>query len=379
MVTSERASASWPDELPRIPGYDVQAKLGEGGMGVVYKARQLSHDRDVALKMIRGGRGAGRLELARFRIEAEAVACLSHPNIVLIYDIGSHAGHAFLALEFVPGASLATRIHGQPQSPPWAAELVRTLALALHHAHERSILHRDLKPANILLMDDGTPKVTDFGLAKFLCPIIDVHESCCTRHMRIEEIIVSDMLFSYHRRGQSEHSKDLLSETVLQALRLKLGVNDPAIVSRALAATQSFIAEAERQSHSPVPPNLSFLDNLTDDGTFMGSPRYMAPEQVEGRISSFGPPTDVYALGVMLYELLTGHPPFMGATRAQLAKQVLLQTPSPIRPEAPPELESICLRCLAKDPYRRYWSSAELANDLQQFLRTTGGANGDGL
>jgi serine/threonine protein kinase len=154
------------DQSPGIPGYDVEAELGRGGMGVVYRARRHNDGAVLALKMILRGRGASFAELARFRIEAEALACLNHPNIVKIRDVGLYAGYPFIAIDFAERGSLKQAVPRGPQRPMWAAELVRTLALAMQHAHERGMLHRDLKPANVLLMSDGLPVITDFGLVK---------------------------------------------------------------------------------------------------------------------------------------------------------------------------------------------------------------------
>ena len=207
-----------------IRGYEILGVLGRGGMGVVYQAQQVRLKRLVALKMIRAGGQADEAELARFRLEAEAVARLQHPNIVQIYDVGDHAGQPFLALEFVPGGTLATRLAATPQPPREAATLVRTLARAVDVANRAGIVHRDLKPANILLADDGSTTVTDVGLAK-----------------RLDD-----------DTGQ------------------------------------------------------------TRTGAVMGTPAYMAPEQALGQVKEIGPAADVYALGVILYEALTGSVPFKG-------------------------------------------------------------------
>ena len=153
--------------IPSIPGYEILGELGRGGMGIVYKAQNLKYDRLVALKMILSGRGATFLELARFRIEAEAIASLAHPNIVLIHEVGVHLGYPFFVLEYAEGGSLAEKIRAHPMPCDWTAHVILKLALAMQHAHERGIIHRDLKPSNVLLMSDDIPKITDFGLAKF--------------------------------------------------------------------------------------------------------------------------------------------------------------------------------------------------------------------
>jgi serine/threonine-protein kinase len=227
--------------LPQVPGYEILDELGRGGMGVVYKARQIKLNRIVALKIILSGNHAGPSARARFRAEAEAVARLQHPMIVQIYDVGEDAGCPYLALEFVDGGSLADRIAGTPWQPSAAATLMQSLALTLDAVHKSGIVHRDLKPANILLTGDGTPKISDFGVAKLL------------------------------DRGGGP----------------------------------------------------------TQTGDIVGTPSYMAPEQAGGRRGAIGPATDVYALGVILYELLTGRPPFRAANTMDTILQVLSDEPLP--------------------------------------------------
>ena len=279
-----------PDEgLPAgkvgaIPGYEILDELGRGAMGVVYKARQLRPNRIVALKMILSGGHASRTELARFRTEAEAVALLHHPHIVQVYEVGEHAGNPYFSLEYVEGESLHKAAGGMPQPARRAAELTRALALAMDAAHQRGIIHRDLKPANILLTRDGTPKITDFGLAK-----------------RIDD-------------------KD---------------------------------------------------SGTTRTGAILGTPSYMAPEQAQGRTKETGPQADIYSLGAILYDLLTGRPPFCGETVLDTLEQVRREEPVPpsrLIPRVPRDLETICLKALAKDPHRRYARAAELAEDLDRFL-----------
>jgi serine/threonine-protein kinase len=271
-----------PAELPRPAGYEVLGLLGSGGMGVVYRARDVRLKRLVALKMILTGPHARPEERDRFRREAEAVARLQHPNVVQIYEVGEQDGHPYLALEYLGGGSLADRLGGKPQPADEAARLVRVLALAVHAAHQGGIVHRDLKPANVLLAEDGTLKVTDFGLAK-----------------RLDEA------------GQ------------------------------------------------------------TQTGAVLGTPSYMAPEQALGDSRGIGPHTDVHALGALLYELLTGRPPFRGATLLETLEQVRAQEPLPpgrLRPDMPRDLETICRKCLEKEPARRYATAQALADDLGRYL-----------
>jgi serine/threonine protein kinase len=278
----EAAAAS--PTLPQIDGYEILELIGRGGMGVVYKARQLGLNRLVALKMVLSGANASPHELSRFRAEAEAVAQLAHSNIVQIYEIGEQSGCPFLALEYVGGGSLAQQLDGMPVAPKQAAEMVLALSRAVHHAHEKGIIHRDLKPANVLLLADGTLKIADFGLAK---------------------------------RSDSSYAH-------------------------------------------------------TQTGAIVGSPSYMAPEQAAGAGDRVGPATDVYALGVILYELLTGGPPFKAATLLETIEQVREHDPVPprfLQPKTPRDLETICLKCLEKQPHRRYASAAALADDLRAFLR----------
>ncbi len=270
--------------LPQVPGHQAEALLGHGGMGVVYLAWHLRLHRRVALKMLLAGAHAQPAERVRLLREAEAVAALSHPNIVQVYEVGDVDGWPFFTMEFAEGGSLAQKLAGAPQPADRAAELVATIAGAIQVAHQGGIVHRDLKPANILLTADGTPKVTDFGLAR----------------------------------------------------RLDEG------------------------------------GGLTLSGAPVGTPSYMAPEQARGDKGAIGPATDVYALGAVLYELLTGRPPFRAETAAATLQQVISENPvSPSRLNAsvPRDLGTICLKCLHKEPRLRYASAAALAEDLLHFLR----------
>jgi serine/threonine protein kinase/tetratricopeptide (TPR) repeat protein len=266
-----------------FPGYEVLERLGQGGMGVVYKARQVGLNRLVALKTIRCEGEAPPDLLARFRIEAQAVARLKHANIVQIYEVGEADGLPFLSLELLAGSSLDDRLAGNPQPAGPSAEMLVTLARAVQVAHDANIVHRDLKPSNVRFGADGIPKITDFGLAR--------------------------------------------------------------------------LTESDSRQ--------------TESGQIMGSPSYMAPEQASGSARHVGPAADIYALGAILYEMLTGRPPFKGETPIETVRQVRedeVVPPSRLVPKLAHDLETICLQCLNKEPGRRYRSAHSLAEDLENFL-----------
>ncbi len=281
--TTAHTAAGGDPALEALPGYEIQGELGRGGMGVVYLARQVQLDRLVALKVILSGTHAGPEQLARFRTEAEAIARLQHPNIVQIHEIGEHAGLPYFSMEYCSGGSLKHKQEGVPAPAREAARLVEILARAIHLAHGKGVVHRDLKPANVLLREDGTPKISDFGLAKKL----DVQQA------------------------------------------------------------------------------------QTATGDVMGTPSYMSPEQAQGNSKQVGPAADLYALGAILYELLTGRPPFLAANPLDTILQVISREPVPVRqlqPRIPRDLETICLKCLQKEASRRYASALDLADDLGRFL-----------
>jgi WD40 repeat protein/serine/threonine protein kinase len=301
----DSARAAWT-----LPGYELLGELGRGGMGVVYRARQIKLNRIVALKLLAGGPYAGTKELLRHRYEAEAVAQLQHPNIVQIYEVGEHAGHAYLILEYVPHGSLDKYLGGVPQPARAAAQMIETLAEAVHYAHQRGIVHRDLKPANVLLQELGA-----------------------------------------RRPGSGGSSQQTWIVTPPQS---PLTNYTPKIADFGLAKILSEAGAA-----------------LTASGDVIGTPSYMAPEQASGKRNLVGPAIDVYGLGALLYELLTGRPPFRAETALETVLQVRSQepvSPSQLQPSCPRDLVTICLKCLRKEAVHRYATAQELADDLRRFL-----------
>jgi serine/threonine protein kinase len=264
--------------------YELLEEIGRGGMGVVFRARQTELDRLVAIKMILSSRLASADDVGRFHAEAKAAGSLRHPNIVAIHDAGEVHGQHFFAMDFVEGRSLSQALAGGPFEPRQAAQCLATIGRAVQYLHEHQIIHRDLKPSNILLAPDGTPFVTDFGLAKAL----------------------------------------------------------------------------------------AFDSPHTQTGTMVGTLGYMAPEQTLGEAGTITPQSDVYSLGAILFELLTGRPPFQNASPFDTLMQVMEKDPPRPRKlnrNVPLSLEWICLKCLEKQPRNRYESAAALVDDLERFLR----------
>jgi len=283
-TTDSPSLATRPSPLPETFGdYELLEKVGEGGMGVVFRARQKSLDRIVAVKLLRLGPHAAPEFVKRFRAEAVAAASLQHSHIVGIHEVGSHQGQQFFVMDYVEGQSLARLVGNHPLPARQAAQYVRTIAEAVHYAHERGLLHRDLKPANVLVDAENQVRVMDFGLAR-----------------RLE--------------GDSE---------------------------------------------------------LTLTGQVLGSPHYMPPEQAAGKRGRVSRRTDVYGLGAILYHLLTGRPPFVGEELADMLQHVLDSDPVAPRllnPAVPRDLETICLKCLEKEPARRYATAAAVADELGRYL-----------
>ncbi len=295
-----------------VEGFEVYEELGRGSMGVVYRARQNSLGRQVALKVIHPTRAREPEAQARFRQEAAAVARLQDPHIVQIHDVGEQDGRLFFAMELVEGVTLERCLTSGPLPDRQAAQLVETLARTMQHAHDRGIVHRDLKPANILLQGKQSADYADYTDKKD------------------------------HRLSSSVKSVKSADDLL------------PKITDFGLARCR------EDDAH------------LTETGAVLGTPSYMAPEQAVGGGRGAGPAADVYALGAILYECLTGRPPFQAATPLETLRQAASDeplAPSRLQPSVPRDLDTICLKCLEKEPGRRYAGARALADDLGRYLR----------
>lgn len=281
-----------PPDLTSSPGtkvhyfgdYELMEEVGRGGMGVVYRARQVTLNRDVALKMILAGRLASEAEVKRFFHEARAAAKLQHPNIVAVHEVGLQDGQPYYSMDFIEGSNLEQLVRQHPLPAQQAAEYVRAVAEAIHFAHEHGTVHRDLKPTNILIDIFNQPRITDFGLAR--CAQLDPH--------------------------------------------------------------------------------------LTTSGQILGTPAYISPEQAQAKTEAVGPQSDIYSIGAVLYHLLTQRPPFAAESLPVMLDLVVHREPvSPraLNPSVPRDLETICLKCLQKEPGRRYRSAQDLSDELGRFIR----------
>ncbi len=291
-----------------VGDYEFIEEIGRGGMGVVWKARQRSLNRIVALKFILAGSFASREFIERFRAEATAAARLKHPNIVAVHEVGEHEGHHYFSMDFIEGRSLAQLVRAEPPSLRQSARYLRLIAEAIHHAHERGIVHRDLKPSNILVDAAGEPHITDFGLAREL--------------------------------NSADH----------------LTLSSQALGSPSFAAPEQ-IGGARLVSVRPIADAPSEVGSRVPAGRATRAPLSRS--------------VDIYGLGAILYHSLTGRPPFVGATLANVLRAVQEDEPvSPrlLNPEIPRDLETICLKCLEKEPTRRYATAQELADELGRFL-----------
>src|SRR5262245_58353870 len=278
------ADTAIPESDRSFGDYELLGRIARGGMGVIYKARQVCLNRIVAVKMMLPGMLISEAEASRFQNEAEVIANLRHPNIVAVHEVGAHDGQRYFSMDYVEGQSLAAVVRDHPLPARTAARYVKVIAEAIHYAHQQGILHRDLKPSNVLLDKAGNPRITDFGLAKRLA---------------------SD-------------------------------------------------------------------SRLTATGTVLGTPSYMPPEQADAKSRRLGPASDVYSIGAILYELLTGRPPFQAATPLDTILLVINTepiAPRMLNPKLSRDLETICLKCLEKDPRWRYQSAQDLADDLDRYLK----------
>ena len=312
LSSNQVADPKSPIESHRIHyvgDYELLEEIARGGMGVVYRARQFSLNRIVAVKMMLSGQFASTAAVQRFRAEAESAANLHHPNIVAIHEVGEHDGQPYFSMDYVEGQDLGELVRERPLGAHQAARYLKTIAEAIHYAHQRGTLHRDLKPSNVLIDANDQPRITDFGLAKRFV--------------------------------------------------------EPEVESQAAGATP---VPAVRAAASRIDPRL----DLTLTGQVLGSPSFMSPEQASGQRSRIGSATDIYSLGAILYHLVTGRPPFLADTLAETLQQVQhtnASSPRLLNPAVARDLDTICMKCLEKEPRPRYATAQDLADELGRFLQ----------
>ena len=311
----------------KIDQYELGRRIGKGGMGVVYLARQESLQRDVAIKIIKTGRTAEPEDLERFRREAKLAASLHHPNIVQVFDIGEKDYFAYLVMEYIEGGSLHHYLAHRPMDILEAVLMLEQIARGVHYAHQKGIVHRDLKPGNILLVHEEKPRL--------------------------------DVVAPNHSQSESTNITRIFP------------VTDPPEASTITSPALKVVPKITDFGLAKILDSASQSGPITATGIAMGTPSYMSPEQARGDGKQIGPHSDIYALGAILYEMLTGKPPFSGDNAQQTMKQVCSDKPVPpsrIRPTVPSEVERICLRCLEKQPRRRYASAEIVANELRAFI-----------
>ncbi|MBI2927384.1 MAG: protein kinase [Verrucomicrobia bacterium] len=379
--TQPEASAVHPPtgRLAYFGDYELIEEIARGGMGVVFKARQVSLNRTVAVKLILAAQFAGNDAVRRFKTEAEAAARLRHPNIVGIHEVGEQEGFHYFSMDFIAGRHLGQVIRETSVTPRQAAEWVKTIAEAIHYAHEQGILHRDLKPSNILIDAQGVPHVTDFGLAKQLHGDSEITASGqvlgSPNYMppeqamggresvdapRHEDLVAADMS-PLHLEG-TEGRAD--SRRLLRVKDRKRGPSAEAPLTPALSPQRG---EGESQSAQGSPSAVAAARESA-----ASCPERSLRRSAETPLQRVSRRSDVYGLGAILYHALTGRPPFVGGNAAETLYSVLhdeVHAPRLFSPTIPPDLETICLKCLEKEPHRRYQTAQELAEELGRFLR----------
>lgn len=358
-ATGNRDSETVPVILPtprQVGDYDILGEVGRGGMGVVYKARHRSLHRLAALKMILTGEFASSAQELRFRLEAELGARVQHPNIVQVYEIGCYEDRLFLALEWVEGGSLANRLDGMPWPPGQAASLIETLARAIDVAHGEGVVHRDLKPANILIQEPGVRK-QESGVRSQGSGVRGHGSRVRSQGSGI--------------RGQGSEVKGQGAGVRGEAAATQVPTAIPSD-SCILTPDPCFLTpdSCPKITDFGLAQTIDGGPPMTQSGLLVGTPGYMAPEQASGKRALVGPATDIYALGVVLYQLLTGQLPFQADSTLELLRAVTSDEPTRprrLQPRLPRDLEAITLHCLEKEPGHRYPSAMALAEDLRRF------------